>query len=136
MSRFLKSDGRPARWSDHARMPDRTVAAALVLIGLAGCEYGRDVRAELSGPSTVRVGEVIQLAVTLRFSDGTSNLLQPSQIASVVFESSNASVLTVSPLGEARGLSPGTATIAATPSVTSTGTGKRTPGTLVIQVIP
>ena len=32
------------------------------------------------------VGEVIQLAVTLTFSDGTSNPLQPSQISWVTFD--------------------------------------------------
>jgi uncharacterized protein YjdB len=110
---------------------------ALTFISLMACgEYSRDVTAQVTGPASVRVGEVIQLAVTLTFSDGTSNLLQPSQISGVVFESSNTSVLTVSMAGEVRGIAPGTATVTATPSVTSTGTGKRTAGTIVITVVP
>jgi Bacterial Ig-like domain (group 2) len=75
--------------------------------------------------------------VTLTFSDGTSNPLQPSQFAAVViFDSSNTSVLTVSEAGEVRGIAPGTATVTATPSVTSTGSGQRTAGTIAITVVP
>ena len=84
----------------------------------------------------MRVGEVIQLAVTLTFSDGTSNPLAPSQMGSIVFDSSNTIVLTVSQAGEVRGIAPGTATVTATPSVTSTGTGKRTAGTIALTVLP
>ena len=98
--------------------------------------YSRDVTAQVTGPATVHVGEVIQLAVTLTFSDGTSNPLQPSEISAVIFDSSNTSVLTVSEAGEVRGIAPGTATVTATPSVTSTGTGKRTAGTIAITVVP
>jgi hypothetical protein len=110
----------------------------LALISLTACfgEYSRDVTAQVTGPATVRVGEVIQLAVTLTFSDGTSGLVQPSQTSSIILESSNTSVLTVSVDGVARGIAPGTATVTATPSVTSTGTGKRTAGTIAITVVP
>jgi hypothetical protein len=115
-----------------------TLVVALAFISLMACgsEYSRDVTAQVTGPAIVRVGEVIQLAVTLTFSDGTSNPLQPSQISEVIFDSSNTSVLTVSVAGEVRGLAPGTATVTATPSVTSTGTGKRTAGTIAITVVP
>ena len=114
-----------------------TLVVALAFISLMACgEYSRDVTAHVTGPATVRVGEVIQLAVTLMFSDGTSNPLQPSQISEVTFDSSNTSVLTVSEAGEVRGIAPGTATVTATPSVTSTGTGKRTAGTIAITVVP
>ncbi|MSO55636.1 MAG: hypothetical protein EXQ55_01750 [Acidobacteria bacterium] len=112
------------------------VAIALVSLTACGREYGRDVTAHVTGPSTVRVGEVIQLAVTLRYSDGTSTPLQPSQSSGVVLESSNTSVLTVSVAGEVRGIAPGTATVTATPSVTSTGTGNRIAGTIAITVVP
>jgi hypothetical protein len=113
-----------------------TLVVALALASLTACgEYSRDVTAQVTGPATVRVGEVIQLAVTLTFSDGTSNPLQPSQIGEVIFDSSNTSVLTVSEAGEVRGIGPGTATVTATPSVTSTGTGKRTAGTIAITVV-
>lgn len=116
----------------------RLLVVALLFTSLAACgrEYGRDVTAQVTGPATVRVGEVIQLAVTLAFSDGTSNLVQPSQTSSVDLESSNTSVLTVSVAGQVRGIAPGTAIVKATPSVTSTGTGKRTAGTIAITVVP
>jgi hypothetical protein len=114
----------------------RLLVVSLALCGLTACEYRRDVTAQVTGPATLRVGEVARLAVTLTFSDGTSNLLQPSQIASIVLESSNTSVLTVSAAGEVRGIAPGTATVTATPSVTTTGTGKRTAGTIAITVVP
>ena len=114
-----------------------TLGVALALASLTACgEYSRDVTAQVTGPATVRVGEVIQLAVTLIFSDGTSNPLEPSQISEVTFESSNANVLTVSEVGEVRGNAPGTATVTATPAATSTGTGKRTAGTIAITVVP
>jgi hypothetical protein len=114
------------------------LVVALVLISLTACgrEYGRDVTAQVTGPATTRVGEVIQLTVTLTFSDGTSNPVQPSQTSSIILESSNMNVLTVSAAGEVRGIAPGTATVKATPSVTSTGTGKRIAGTVAITVIP
>jgi hypothetical protein len=116
----------------------RLPVVALALISLTACfsEYSRDVTAQVTGPATVRVGEVIQLAVTLTFSDGTSNPVQPSQTSSIIMESSNTSVLTVSVAGEVRGIAPGTATVKATPSVMSTGTGKRTAGTIAIAVVP
>ena len=113
-----------------------TLVVALAFISLMACEYSRDVTAHVTGPATLRVGEVIQLAVTLTFSDGTSNPLQPSQISSVMFDSSNTSVLTVSEAGEVRGIALGTATVTATPSATTTGTGKRTAGTIAITVVP
>ena len=113
-----------------------TVVVALAFVSLTACgEYGRDVTAHVTGPTTVRVGEVIQLAVTLTFSDGTSNLVQPSQLSWVTFDSSNTSVLTVSEAGEVRGIAPGTATVTATPDATTTGTGKRTAGTIAITVV-
>jgi hypothetical protein len=114
-----------------------TVVVALAFVSLTACgEYGRDVTAQVTGPASVRVGEVIQLAVTLMYSDGTSNPLEPSLISEVIFHSSNTSVLTVSEAGEVRGIAPGTATVTATPSVTTTGTGKRTAGTIAITVVP
>jgi Bacterial Ig-like domain (group 2) len=115
-----------------------TFVVALAFVSLLACGfdmYSRDVTAQVTGPSTVRVGEVIQLAVTLIFSDGTSNPLEPSQISEVTFDSSNTNVLTVSKAGEVRGIAPGTATVTATPAVTSTGTGKRTAGTIAITVV-
>jgi Bacterial Ig-like domain (group 2) len=116
-----------------------TLVVALAFISLIACGfemYSRDVTAQVTGPATVRVGEVIQLAVTLTFSDGTSNPLEPSQISEVIFHSTNTSILTVSEAGEVRGIAPGTATVTATPSVTSTGSGQRTAGTIAITVVP
>jgi uncharacterized protein YjdB len=113
-----------------------TLLVVLVFISLTACEYSRDVTALVTGPASVRVGEVSQLVVTLMYSDGTSNPLRPSQFGGVTLESSNTRVLTVSAAGEVHGIAPGTATVTATPSVTSTGTGKRTAGTIAISVVP
>jgi Bacterial Ig-like domain (group 2) len=122
-----------------SRRPRRTGTrvVALAFTSLIACgEYSRDVTAQVTGPTTVRVGEAIQLAVTLTFSDGTSSPLGPSRIGWVMFESSNTSVLTVSEAGEVRGIAPGTAIVTATPDATTTGTGKRTEGTIAITVVP
>ncbi len=115
------------------------VLAALAVMGMSACSpglYRRKVTASVTGPSSIRVGETAQLSITLTFSDGTSNLLQPSQASSVEVQSSNPSVLTVTGDGQIRGISPGTATVTVTPSVTSVGNNNRTPGTLAIVVIP
>ena len=110
---------------------------ALACLSLTACgEYRRDVTAQVTGPTSVRVGAVIQLTVTLTYSDGTANPLQPSQFTAIFLESSDGRVLLVSEAGVARGITPGTATVTATPTATTTGTGKRTPGTLVITVVP
>jgi hypothetical protein len=94
------------------------------------------VTASVSGPTSLRVGETGQLAITLNFSDGTNNFVQPSQASSVVIASSDVTVLTVSSAGEVRGVSVGNATVTVTPSVSTVGApGNRTAGTIQIAVV-
>ena len=95
--------------------------------------YRRDVTANVSGATSVQVGATVQLNVTLRYSDGSTLLLSPSTSASVEWTTSNAAVATVV-RGAVTGVSPGTATITATPSLTTTGTGDRIPGNHQITV--
>jgi uncharacterized lipoprotein YajG len=91
------------------------------------------VTAIVTGPSSVRVGESAQLSITLRFDDGRTDSLAPSQITSTMIRSSNTSVLTVSPSGEVRGIAPGTVTVTVVPSTTD---GSPIAGWLAISVVP
>jgi hypothetical protein len=106
---------------------------------LGACETAflkRGVTASVMGPSTLHVGEVAQLAVTLTFSDGESNPVPPSQSTYIRLQSSNTAVLSVSSSGEVRGIAPGTATVTVTPDATTVAYGSITPGTIAIAVVP
>lgn len=118
-----------------AGMRPRLLLAAGLIIGSACTPglYRRDVTASVSGPTSVQVGQTVQLNVTLQYSDGSSKLLSPSTSASVDWTTSNAAVATVL-RGTVTGVAPGTATITATPALTATGTGERIPGTHQITV--
>ena len=115
----------------------RRLAAASALCAMTGCTpgmYSRDVTAVVSGPTSVQVGASVQLNVRLEFSDGSVRLLSPTMMASVEWTTSNASVASVNFQGSVTGVAAGTATITATPSTTSTGTGDRIAGTHTIEV--
>src|SRR4051794_1038263 len=94
------------------------LVAIVASLALAACEpalYKRGVTASVTGPSTLQVGEVAQLAVTLTFSDGASYPVEPSRSSYIRLQSSNPGVLSVSSRGEVRGIAPGTATVTVTP---------------------
>jgi uncharacterized protein YjdB len=114
----------------------RLYLLAIVLAGAAGCEtlYTRDVTAVLTGASTVAVGATTQITCTLEYSDGEKLTLGPSHAGTVLWQTSNADVARVDIFGIVTGIAPGTATITATPSPYTTGTGKRTAGTHQITV--
>lgn len=116
----------------------RAAALALTLVPLSSsCTpgmYRRDVTASVSGPTKVAVGSTIQLTVRLAYSDGTTRLLTPTTMASVDWTTSNAAIATVNFQGTVTGVAPGSVTITATPSATSTGTGDRIPGTQAVTV--
>ena len=95
-----------------------------------------NVVAVVTGPSSLRVGEVAQLSITLRFPDGTLKPVQPSQGALIEVRSSDPRVVTVSPSGEVRGISPGSAMVTVTPSIASAENNNRLPGTVAITVVP
>lgn len=88
----------------------------------------------------LRVGETAQLAISVAGSNGLYTVLQPSQIIRphVIVSSSDPKILTVSDTGLMRGISPGLATVSATP-VDIDGrrvTGPRSSGYTTIQVVP
>lgn len=121
------------------------LASAVVVTGcddlLTPSMYKRDVTAVINGPTSLVVGETVQLTVTLNFSDGES-ATWPRTINGVIsrsdaadFTSSNPAVATVSTyLWVLTAISPGETTITATPTAGTTGTGKRIPGTLRVVV--
>ena len=111
------------------------VALALTILpGCRKCTSG-DVTAQVTGPATIHVDEVVQLIVTNTYSDTPSSPVQPS-FRSIRWESSNPNILTVSLDGAARGIAPGMATVTATPLVNCAGPIDRIPGTLTITVVP
>ena len=110
---------------------------AVLLLAAAACNtglYRRDVTAVVSGPTSVQTGATVQLNVRLEYSDGSVRLLAPSMMGSIEWSSSNTSVARVNFQGTVTGVAPGTATITATPAMTSTGSGERIPGTHTISV--
>jgi hypothetical protein len=117
------------------------IIALLAALGLVSCGlfegavYKRSVFARISGPTTMCVGESALFEVTLVYSDGSSDLVTPSRFGAVVWDSSNRATAEVeSSSGLVRALAPGTTTITATPSVTTTGSGTRTAGTQFLTV--
>ena len=125
----------------------KPVLASLLLLTCVSCTpamYERDVTAHIEGPSQIAVGEQVLLLVRLDYSDGTSSPAQPSPIdgrpvstdGRAVWISSDPSRATVGrDSGLATGIAPGEVLITATPTVLSTGTGRRIPGTLRLTVI-
>lgn len=114
----------------------RLLAAALLLTA-AACTpgvYRRDVTAVVSGPTSVQAGATVQLTVRLEYSDGFVRLLAPTMMGSVEWTSSNEAVARVNFQGTVTGVAPGTATITASPNLTTTGSGERIPGSHVIEV--
>lgn len=100
-------------------------------VAAAACGPGknnRDVTAVVTGPATVAVGATVLLTVRLDYSDGDSLTLGPSHAGTVIWTSSNNQVAIVDLFGVVTGVGPGTVTITATPASTTSGTGKRTPG--------
>ena len=133
----------PVRRSPHNGARWRLALAGVLLLTLVGCTpslYKRDVTAEVQGPSTIRVGEEVFLAVRLHYSDGSVFPTQPSEYnpsanAMAVWVSSDPTRATVGrETGLVKGIAPGDVLITATPSSTTTGTGNLTPGTLRITV--
>jgi hypothetical protein len=97
--------------------------------------YKRDVTATVTGPAKVAVGESVLLAATLEYSDGSSWGPSPSVNASVAWASSDTARASVdASTGRVTGVAPGEVTITATPSATTTGTGRRLAGTLRLTV--
>lgn len=118
----------------------------ILLTTLAACtpaEKGRDVTAVIEGRDRVAVGESVLFLAKLEYSDGAVLVTQPTANESVDWTSSNpgvAAVITMSGPDRMKGLvtgvSPGEAVIMATPSATTTGTGRRVPGTWRVTVVP
>lgn len=109
---------------------------ALTLISLPACKKcPGDVNVQITGPATIRVGEIVQLDATYAYSDAPFNPVQPG-FRSVSWESSETHVLSVSLDGAVRGIAPGTATVTATPFVSCYGPIDRISGTLTITVVP
>jgi hypothetical protein len=121
-------------------------AAVLVLIAnLLACtpsEKKREVTAIIEGPDRIAVGESVMVVARLEYSDGSVFLTQPSANEAVDWVSSDPAVATVvsmsgpeRKMGMVTGVAPGDTVITATPSPTTTGTGRRIPGTLRITVV-
>lgn len=130
------------RRSPHKRARLRPALAGVLIVMLVGCtssEYERDVTAEPQGPSAIRVGEKVFLTVRLHYSDGVVFPTEPGYNSSAnfmaVWVSSDPARATVErTTGLLTGVAPGEVVITATPSSTTTGTGRLIPGTIRITV--
>jgi hypothetical protein len=126
-------------WAIHA------TAVLFLVTNLLACtpaEKRRDVTAVIEGPDRIAIGESVMLIARLEYSDGTVFLTQPTANESVDWSSSNPAVATILSVsgperrtGLLTGVAPGEALITATPTATTTGTGRRIPGTLRITVV-
>jgi hypothetical protein len=115
----------------------------LLLATLAGCDamYGRDVTAQIQGPSQLRVGQEVLLTLRLLYSDGTVSPTEPSSVRiDPTSNNERADWISSDPAratvvsGLVRGVATGDVVITATPSVTTTGTGDRIGGTIRITI--
>lgn len=98
--------------------------------------------AVIEGPDRIAIGESLMLIARLEYSDGTLFLTQPTANESVDWSSSNPAVATILSMsgperrtGLPTGVAPGEALVTVTPTATTTGTGRRIPGTLRITVV-
>ena len=113
------------------------VLATLTFLSTAAClPVGIDAielpdRIVVTGPSSLRVEETAQLSITITsFAGDNPSPLEPSG-RTMILQSSDPRVLTVTGTGEIRGISPGTVTILVFPT-----THRGQSGDIVITVVP